>query len=146
MVFCKVRFWVLFCSILSSFNSESFRFQSECGKMRTRKTPNTDTFHRVNTSYADDNTMYQPGSNVDDVINGLQVSAEKLVHWFTDNLMKGKTDKCHLIMSTNNAQETPGGESLIKTCTCEEHPGNHVNNFCKKGINKLSALPESHHI
>lgn len=97
-------------------------------------------------SCTDDNTIYQSGNNIDDVINGLQVSAEKLVHWFTDNLMKGKTDKCHLIMSTNNAQETPGGESLIKTCTCEEHPGNHVNNSCRKGINKLSALPESHHI
>ena len=25
----------------------SFRIQSECGKMRTRATPNTDTFHAV---------------------------------------------------------------------------------------------------
>ena len=27
--------------------SVSFRIQSECGKIRTRKTPNTDTFHIV---------------------------------------------------------------------------------------------------
>ena len=37
---------------------------------------------------------------VDDVINGLQVSAEKLFKWFSDNQMKGNTDKCHLVMST----------------------------------------------
>ena len=29
-------------------------------------------------SYADDNTIYESGKTVDDVINGLQVSAEKL--------------------------------------------------------------------
>ena len=34
-------------------------------------------------SYADDNAVYQSGNNVDDVINGLQVSAEKLFRWFT---------------------------------------------------------------
>ena len=54
-------------------------------------------------SYADDNTIYQSGRTVGDVINGLQVSAEKLFQWFSDNQMKGNTDKYHLIMSTNNA-------------------------------------------
>ena len=51
--------------------------------------------------YADDNTIYQSGRNVDDVINDLQLSAENLFPWFSDNQMKGNTDKCHLIMSTN---------------------------------------------
>lgn len=41
-------------------------------------------------SYADDNAVYQSGNNVDDVINGLQVSAEKLFRWFTDSQMKRK--------------------------------------------------------
>ena len=51
--------------------------------------------------YTDDNTIYQSGRNVDDVINDLQLSAEKLFRWFSDNQMKGNTDKCHLIMNTN---------------------------------------------
>ena len=33
-------------------------------------------------SYADDNTIYQSANNVDDVINDLQLSAEKLFRWF----------------------------------------------------------------
>ena len=47
-------------------------------------------------SYADDNTIYQSGRNVDDIMNYLQLSAEKLFRWLSDNQMKGNTDKCHL--------------------------------------------------
>ena len=53
-------------------------------------------------SYDDDNTIYQSGRNADDVINDLQLSAEKLFRWFSDNQMKGNTDRCRLIVSTNN--------------------------------------------
>ena len=59
-------------------------------------------------SYADDN---QSGRNVDDVINDLQLPAEKPFHWFSDNQMKENTDKCHLIMSTNNTPELKVGDS-----------------------------------
>ena len=50
-------------------------------------------------SYADDNTIYQSSKIVDDVINSLQVSAEKIFKWFSDNQMEGNTDECHLITS-----------------------------------------------
>ena len=101
-------------------------------------------------SYADDNTIYQLGRNVDDVINDLQLSAEKLFHWFSDNHMKGNTDKCHLIMSTNDTPELKVVDSLINTSTCGKLIGvkidykltfdNHVANLCKKANNKLRAL------
>ena len=101
-------------------------------------------------SYADDNTIYQSGRTVDDVINGLQVSAEKVFQWFSDNQMKGNTDKCHLIMSTNNATELQIGDSSIKTSNCEKLLGvkidykltfdEHVNSLCKKANSKLRAL------
>ena len=96
-------------------------------------------------SYADDNTIYQSGRNID-----LQLSAEKLFRWFFDNQMKGNTDKCHLIMNTNNTPELKVGDSLIKRSTCEKLLGvkidykltfdNHVGNLCKKANNKLRAL------
>ena len=64
--------------------------------------------------------------------------------------MKGNTDKCHLIMSTNNTPELKVRDSLIKTSTCEKLLGvkidckltfnNHVANLCKKVRNKLRAL------
>ena len=64
--------------------------------------------------------IYQSGKTVDDVINGLQVSAEKLFKWFSDNQMKGNADKCHLIMSTENAPELQIGDSFIKASSCEK--------------------------
>ena len=63
---------------------------------------------------------------------------------------KGKTDKCHLIIIKNNAQEVQVGESLIKRNNCEKLLGinidykltfdNHVNNLSKKANNKLRVL------
>ena len=107
-------------------------------------------------SYADDNTIYQSANNVDDVINDLRLSAEKLFRWFSDNQMKGNTYKCHLIMSTNNNPEIQVGDSLIKSSDCEKLLGlkidcklnfaNHVNSLCKKANNKLRAWPEQRHI
>ena len=55
MIHCvkSVRIWSFFGQYLSAFglNTErygvSLRIQSECGKILTRKTPNTDTFHAV---------------------------------------------------------------------------------------------------
>ena len=44
-------------------------------------------------SYTDDSTIYQSGRNVNDVINDLQLSAEKLFCWFSDNQMKGNTGR-----------------------------------------------------
>ena len=67
-------------------------------------------------SYADDNTIYQSGRYVDDVINDLRLLAEKLFSWFSDNQMKRNTDKWHLIMSTSNTPERKTGDSLIKSC------------------------------
>ena len=43
-------------------------------------------------SYTDDNTVFQWGRNVDEIINDLQFSLEKLFRWFSDNQMKGNID------------------------------------------------------
>ena len=101
-------------------------------------------------SYADDNTIYQLGKTVGDAINGLQVSVEKLFKWFSDNQMKGKADKCDLIMSTESAPELQIGDSLIKTSSCEKLLGvkiyykltfdEHVKSSFNKANNKLRAL------
>ena len=50
----KCPYSKLFWSVFSTFGlnaqrySVSLRIQSECGKIRTRVTPNTDTFHAIN--------------------------------------------------------------------------------------------------
>ena len=103
-------------------------------------------------SYVDDNTIYQSGRNVDDVINDLQLSAEKLFRWFSDNQIKGNTDKSHLTMSTNNTPELKVGDSLIKTSTCEKLLGVKIDyklafdNYVKKQTINLGPWREPHHI
>ena len=42
-------------------------------------------------SYPDDNTVYDSGNSIDEVISSLQQSAEKLFRW---NQMKGNKDIC----------------------------------------------------
>ena len=101
-------------------------------------------------SYADDNTIYDSGNSIDDVISSLQESAEKLFQWFSHNQMKGNTDKCHLIVSTDEPIEIRVGASLIKSSTCEKLLGikidnklnfdTHVKGLCTKANNKLRAL------
>ena len=41
-------------------------------------------------SYANDNAIYKSGKTVEDVINDLQVSAEKRFKWFCEDQMKEK--------------------------------------------------------
>lgn len=56
-------------------------------------------------SNADDNTIYDSGNSIDDIISCLKESSEKLFQWFPHNQMKGNIDKCHLIVSTDEPIE-----------------------------------------
>ena len=40
-------FWSVFSRIRTEYGEYILRNQSKCGKIRTRKTPNTDTFHAI---------------------------------------------------------------------------------------------------
>ena len=101
-------------------------------------------------SYADDDTIYDIGDGINDVIASLQNSSEKLFQWFSDNQLKRNTDKCHLIVSSDDPTEIQLGESVIKNTTCEKLLGiktdnkltfdEHVSDLCKKAANKLRAL------
>ena len=59
---------------------------------------------------ADDNTIYDKGDNIDEVIPSLQESSKKLFKWFADNEMKTEEDKSHLIASTNELTEIQIGD------------------------------------
>ena len=54
-------------------------------------------------SYADDNTPYISANNVNEVILSLEKATDTLFKWFSDNVMKSNADKCHLLVSINNA-------------------------------------------
>ena len=75
-----------------------------------------------------DNSIYDSGNSINEVISSLQESAKKLLQWFSHNQMKENTDKCHLIVSTDETIEIPVGESLIKNGTCEKLLGLKIDN------------------
>ena len=101
-------------------------------------------------SYADYNTFYDSCDTIEEVIFLLQSSSKKLFQWLSDNQMKGNTEKCHLIMSTNKSFNFQLGGSLIERSDCEKMLGvkidyklnfdNHVKTLCSKANNKLREL------
>ena len=101
-------------------------------------------------NYADDNTIYKEHENIDDLITSLQDAAAKLFKWFSDNQMKGNTDKCHLLLSKNESSEIHIGDSIIESSTCEKLLGikidsklrfdDHIQDLCNKANRKLRAL------
>ena len=54
------------------------------------------------TGYADDNTPFVVRDNIPDVISALDEIGEKLLIWFFDNHMKLNTDKCNLLLNTQD--------------------------------------------
>ena len=71
-------------------------------------------------SYADDNTIYNAGDNIDEVIFSLQESSKKLFKWFVDNQMKINDKKCQLNVSTNELTKIQIGDFLIKISDSEK--------------------------
>ena len=101
-------------------------------------------------NYADDNTIYKEHENIDDLITSLQDAAAKLFKWFSDNQMKGNTDKCHLLLRKDESSEIHIGDSIIESSTCEKllgikidsklHFDDHVQNLCNEDNRKLRVL------
>ena len=52
-------------------------------------------------SYADDNTAYVCSENVDVILEKLEEVGKVLFEWFSNNFLKANTDKCYLILSTD---------------------------------------------
>ena len=101
-------------------------------------------------SYADDNTPYVVGNNIEDVIIKLQNASLTLFQWFYDNQMKANPDKCHFICSTDDKVNITVENQKICNSPCEKLLGvrfdskltfdAHINDICKKAGLKLNAL------
>ena len=92
----KTLYWILFCLIYFKYSIPHSDFAS----------------------YADDNTIYYAGDNIDDVTLSLKESSTKLFKWFTANQMKCNTDKCYLIVTTGDTTEMQVWDSVIKNSSC----------------------------
>ena len=52
-------------------------------------------------SYADYNTLYDSCDTIEEVILSLQSLSKNPFQWLSDNQMKSNTEKCHLIITTD---------------------------------------------
>ena len=101
-------------------------------------------------SYADDNTPQISVNNINEIILSLEKTTNKLFKWFSDNVMKSNADKCHLLVTTNNAINIKTGNIDINNSTCEKLLGfksdykltfdNHISELYKKASRKIHAL------
>ena len=101
-------------------------------------------------SYADDNTPFFVGNDLDEVIFKLQSASKTLFQWFADNQMKANPDKCHFICSSNLKTSIMIENRQIHNSTCEKLLGvffdskltfqSHIDNICKKAAHKLNAI------
>ena len=101
-------------------------------------------------SYADDNTIYDAGDSIDEVIFSLQESSKHFFKRLADNQMKSSEDKSLLIISTSVLTEIQLGDFQIKNSVSENVLGVntdsklnfdcHVYHLCYKVNKKSRAL------
>ena len=108
-----------------------------------------DLFFIVNsmdiTNYADDNTPYATANDIDSLIGSLEEASK-----FDDNLMKRNSDKCRLLVSSNEKVTIKIDSHEIANTKCEKLLGvhldsglsfdYHISEICKKASRKVCAL------
>ena len=101
-------------------------------------------------SYADGNTPFFVGDDLNDVILKLQYASKTLFKWFNDNQMKANPDKCHFICSSSVKTRIMIENKQTRNSSCEKLLGvffdskltfqSHIDNICKKTSQKLNAI------
>ena len=102
------------------------------------------------TDYADDNTPFAVRHNIADVIKALEEIGESHVNWFSNNEMKLNTDKCHLLLNSQESNPPRVGDlhinnSLSKklqgmTFDCKLKFNKNIEDICQKVSQKLNAI------
>ena len=101
-------------------------------------------------NYADDNTQYATGKNLDELLRLLEKETNVVLNWFKLNEMKSNDDKCHLIIpNESNACVKLGQEIILAedsvtllgvTIDNKLDFSSHIELLLKKGNQKLHAL------
>ena len=100
-------------------------------------------------SFADEPTPYKCAPTLNDIINNLEITAEKMFEWFSFNSFKANASKCHLFLSPYELVPVEN-RSIIESSNCEKLLGKyidsnfsleyHINSICGKAIPKLHTL------
>ena len=101
-------------------------------------------------NYTDDNTPRATNKHLKTVLKDLKQGSDTFLKWSTDNLLKTKPGKYHLLVGTNDKRHLNVGEIKIGNSKCEKLQGikiysklmfdSHVKSLCKKASEKLNAL------
>ena len=108
-------------------------------------------------SYADDNTPYAVGNNIEELMVKLQSASKTLFQWFSDYQMKSNPEKCNFICSTSKKKNLIIENKETNISTQERLLGVkihsklsfniHKDDICKKASLKLNALSRvTHHL
>ena len=73
------------------------------------------------TGYADDNTPFAVIENIADVIKALEEIGENSVNWLSNNDMKLNTDKCHLLLNSQEPNTLRIGDLNINNSLSENY-------------------------
>ena len=101
-------------------------------------------------NYADDNTPYVSGRNIEEVVASLEEVSEVIFQWFRDNQFQGNANKCHVLLSTDKQVQVNIGTAQIENTQNEKLLGiiidsklsfdKHIQQICSKASDKLKAL------
>ena len=78
-------------------------------------------------SYADDTTPYLCGVTLDSTIKSFEKVADLLITCINYNQMKGKKDKCHVILNSQDNVHVNIGTSQIENSKCQKLLGININ-------------------
>ena len=89
-------------------------------------------------------------NNITDVIKSLEEKGESLINWFSNNEMKLNTDKCQLLLNSQEPNSLKIGDLLINNSLSEKLLGitfdcklkfkKHIKDICQKVSQKINAL------
>ena len=101
-------------------------------------------------NYADDNTPYVSGSNIEEVAASLENVSEAIFQWFRENQFQGNASKCHVLLSTDKRVHVNIDSAQIENSEYEKLLGvtidskltfeKHIQQICAKASSKLKAL------
>ena len=87
--------------------------------------------------------------NIKDVIKALEEIGESLVNWFSNNEMKLNTDKCHLLLNSQEANTLKIGDLHINNSLNEKRLGitfdyklkfnKNIEDICQKASQKING-------
>ena len=91
-------------------------------------------------NYADDNTPYVSGKNIDEVAKSLEEVSSLIFKWFCDNVLLSTDQQVHVNLGTAQIKNSQYEKLLGVTIDMELSFKTHIQQICEKANAKLKAL------